>query len=134
MSLLVGVCSAIAVGVFGSLAGLDKERSFYTTTMIVIAFLYVLFACVDGSSQTLLTELLVSVPFVIASVAGFKKSMWLVVAALLAHGTMDIVHGHFVSNKGVPVFWPAFCSSYDIVAAGYLAFLLLRSKMFGRIS
>jgi hypothetical protein len=60
-----------------------------------------------------------------AALIGFKGSLWLVVAALAAHGIQDLFHRELIDNPGVPVWWPAFCSAYDVVAAGYLSFLLL---------
>jgi hypothetical protein len=35
-------------------------------------------------------------------------------------------HGHLVNNPGVPTWWPAFCLTYDITAAAFLAWLLKR--------
>jgi hypothetical protein len=29
--------------------------------------------------------------------------------AVAAHGGFDLVHGHLISNPGVPVWWPPFC-------------------------
>jgi hypothetical protein len=37
-----------------------------------------------------------------------------------------VFHGQLIANPGVPAWWPAFCSAYDGVAAGYLAYLQLR--------
>jgi len=55
----------------------------------------------------------------------------LVVAALLAHGVFDFIHAHLVPNPGVPAWWPGFCLTYDIAAAGYLAWIL-RSRLEAR--
>jgi hypothetical protein len=49
-------------------------------------------------------------------------------AGLIGHGLFDFVHGHFISNPGVPAWWPGFCGTYDVVAGAYLAVLLKRSK------
>jgi hypothetical protein len=62
------------------------------------------------------------------SIAGFKSTLWLVVVALIAHGIFDLVHGHFIQNPGVPIWWPAFCSSYDVAAAAYLGWVLSRKR------
>ncbi len=128
MSYLIGASLALVIGFGATKIGLDRDRAFYPTVMIVIALLYVLFAVMGGSSHALLIEGAVMVPFVIASVAGFKRTPWLVVAALAGHGLLDIVHPHLVSNPGVPVWWPAFCATYDLVAAGYLAAVLLAPR------
>ena len=50
-----------------------------------------------------------------------------VFAALAGHGLLDLAHPHLLTDPGVPLFWPSFCASYDVVAAGYLAVLLLRA-------
>ena len=67
--------------------------------------------------------------FVVVAVVGFKGSLWWTAAALAGHGVMDIFHGSIVANPGVPPFWPAFCSGYDIAAAAYLAWLLQSGRL-----
>jgi hypothetical protein len=32
----------------------------------------------------------------------------------------------FIQNPGVPVWWPGFCLSFDVLAGGFLAMLLMR--------
>jgi hypothetical protein len=86
----------------------------------------VLFAVMGGSGHALVVETLVMTGFLLAAVVGFKKSLWLVVAALAAHGVFDLFHGSVVANPGVPEWWPAFCLTYDITAAAFLAWLLRR--------
>jgi hypothetical protein len=61
---------------------------------------------------------------VIAAIAGFKSSAWIVVAGLAGHGIFDAFHGYILDNPGMPVWWPAFCGAYDIGAAVCLAWLL----------
>ncbi len=129
MAFLIGVVLALSVGFFATFTGLDRDRAFYPTVMIVIALYYALFTVMGGSTQVLVIESIVIALFVGASVAGFKRSLWLVVVALAAHGVFDLVHGHFIENPGVPLWWPHFCLAYDVVAAAYLAWLLLRSKV-----
>lgn len=50
--------------------------------MIVIASYYALFAVMGGSIQVLMLESMVIVAFLGASIADFKRSLWVVVAAL----------------------------------------------------
>jgi hypothetical protein len=64
--------------------------------------------------------------FLAVSSVGFRRSLWFVVAGLVAHGVFDAYHNQLITNPGVPVWWPRFCLTYDVVAAGYLASLLLR--------
>jgi hypothetical protein len=129
MGFVVGAILAVVVGISATLIGLDRDRALYPTVLIVIASYYALFAVMGGSTQTLVMESVVATAFVGASIAGFKSTLWLVVVALIAHGIFDFVHGHFIQNPGVPIWWPAFCLAYDIAAAAYLAWLLSRNRV-----
>ena len=128
MGYLIGVVLALVVGAFGTLVGLDRSRAFYPTLMIVIALLYGLFAVLAGSVPTLARESVGIVAFIVVSVIGFKRNLWWVVAALFLHGIYDLFHPHLITNPGVPAWYPQFCSAYDVVAAAYLAVLLIRRK------
>lgn len=68
--------------------------------------------------------------FLVLAVAGFKRSLWLVVAALAGHGVFDFFHQLFIQNPGVPMWWPGFCLSFDILAGSFLAMLLMRRSGF----
>ena len=126
---VVGIVLSIAVALFARRVGFDRDRAFYPAVLIVVASYYVLFAAMSGSIQTVVLESVVMTLFVIAAVAGFKGSTWIVVAALAGHGVQDAVHGHIVANAGVPAWWPAWCLAYDVGAAGALAWLLMRADV-----
>ena len=126
MPYLAGTVLALMVSGLATLTGLDRDRAFYPTLLLVIASYYVLFAVIGGSGHALVVETLVMTGFLLVAVIGFKKSLWLVVAALAAHGVLDVFHGRVVANPGVPTWWPAFCLTYDITAAAFLAWLLRR--------
>jgi hypothetical protein len=129
MALLVGAILALAVGLFATASGLDRDRAFYPTVAIVIASYYSLFAVMAASTRALLLESLVAGAFLAIAILGFRSSLWVVVIALGAHGLFDLAHGAVLSNPGVPVWWPAFCLTYDAVAAGYLAWLLTSGRL-----
>jgi hypothetical protein len=124
MEYVIGVAAAFAVGLFGTVIGFDKERSFYSVALVVIATLYLLFAAMAGSTASLVAEAIPALLFVATAAVGFRKSPWLVVAGLALHGVFDFFHPAVIANPGVPVWWPGFCLSYDVVAAAYLAGLL----------
>ena len=124
MDVGIGVGLALAAGGLGSLVGFDRERCFYPVVMIVIASTYGLFAVIGGSATALWRDAAVAAVFVGVAIVGFRTSLWLVVAALAAHGAMDFVHHHLIDNPGVPPWWPGFCAAYDVTAAAYLAVLL----------
>jgi hypothetical protein len=126
MAHVIGIVLALAVSAYATALRLDRDRAFYPTVLIVIALLYVLFAAMGGSGRAIVVESLIAGGFIVAASLGFRRSLWLVAAGLAAHGVMDFFHGGLVANPGVPVWWPAFCSAYDVVAAGYLTWRLRR--------
>ena len=129
MAYVIGIVLALAVSTYATLLQLDRDRAFYPTVLIVIAAYYVLFAAMGGSGRVMIIELLVAAVFVVAASLGFRRSLWLVVVALAAHGVQDFFHARLVANPGVPAWWPAFCGTYDVVAAGYLAWRLTRHQV-----
>jgi hypothetical protein len=126
LAYLIGAILAVVVSGTASLLRLDRDRALYPAILIVIASYYALFAVMAGSRQALITESAVIIVFLAAAGVGFRYSLWLVVAGLAAHGVFDVLHGQLITNPGVPVWWPQFCLTYDVVASGYLAWLLLR--------
>lgn len=129
MALLVGVLLAVAVGLFATSLGWDRDRAFYPAVTIVVASYYALFAVMGASTHTLVLELFAVVAFIAAAATGFRWSLWIVVLALGAHGVFDLTHGAFIANAGVPAWWPQFCLSYDLTAAAYLAWLLMSKRV-----
>ncbi len=128
MEYLVGTGLALIVGAFATVAGFDRERSFYPTVLIVVASYYDLFAIMGGREGALGPEIAASAVFIVLSAIGFRTSLWVVVAALAGHGLFDFVHGHIIDNPGVPAWWPMFCLSYDVSAAAYLAWRLVTRR------
>jgi hypothetical protein len=133
VALIVGALLAIAVGLFASSVGLDRDRAFYPTVTIVVASYYALFALMGAPTLTLLIEILVGGLFLAVAVLGFRSSLWIVVLALAAHGIFDLFHAKAISNPGVPSWWPQFCFAYDVAAAGYLGWLLGRGRLVATI-
>lgn len=130
MPYLIGIVLALAISAYATALQLDRDRAFYPTVLNVIALLYILFAAMGGASgRVFVIETLIAGVFILAASVGFRKSMWLVTVGLAAHGGQDFFHGQLVANPGVPAWWPAFCSAYDVAAAGYLAWRLTRSPV-----
>lgn len=75
MAYVVGVVLAAVLCGFGTLVGLDRERGFYPTQMIVIALLYGLFAAMSGSTRVLMMESIGIALFILAAVIGFKSNL-----------------------------------------------------------
>lgn len=94
--------------------------------LIVIASYYVLFAVMGASGRTLVIEIAVASGFLLFAVLGFKRNLWMVVAALVGHGVFDFLRPWFLENPGVPHWWPGFCLVFDVVVGALLAVRLMR--------
>jgi hypothetical protein len=109
---LIGLILSMAVAAFATAIGLDRERAFYPTVLIVIASYYVLFAVMGGSSRALLVEIIVASGFLLFAVLAFKRSLWFAVAAIVGHGVFDFVHHWFIEIReyrtgGPASVWPS---------------------------
>jgi hypothetical protein len=122
---LIGALLALGVALLGRVAGFDRERAFYSVALLVIGSYYILFAVIGGATDDLRTELLIYLPFAALAIAGFRTSLWLVAAGLAGHGLFDLFYPTLVAGQGVPQYWPAFCMTYDVVAAACLAALIV---------
>lgn len=129
MEYIVGLSLALGISLCGTLTKFDRDRVFYPFMGVVIASCYNLFASIAGSTQAFGLETLGFLAFAALCVVGFKTNLWLIVVALAGHGLFDLVHPHLISNPGMPSWWPMFCMTYDLVAAGYLAGLLGRANL-----
>jgi hypothetical protein len=132
VALVVGALLALGVGLFATGTGLDRDRAFYPVVTIVVASYYALFAVMGSSTHALVLESLVGTVFLAGAVSGFKSSLWIVVAALAAHGIFDLGHGALISNPGMPSWWPQFCLTNDVTFAAYLAWLLRSGRLRAR--
>ena len=128
LAVLVGALLALAVGLMATASGLDRDRAFYPAVTITVALYYVLFAAMAESTRALALESLAAVGFIALAITGFRSSLWIVALALGGHGLFDSVHGRIIANPGVPVWWPPFCLTFDVAAAAYLAWLIVRRR------
>lgn len=134
MEYLVAVILGVIVAGIGKLVGFDRDRAFYPTVLIVIGSYYSLFAVMGESHHPALEiETAVGLVFVALAILGFKKSMWLAAAGIFGHGLFDFfVHPSLVTNPGMPVWWPGFCGTIDILLGAWLAFCLWMSPSHGK--
>ncbi len=126
MPALIGLLLAVATIPGARLFGLDRNRAFYPRLLVLIGSLYVLFALMNGVPAIVAGEALMAVPFLVVAALGWRFNPWWIVGGLTAHGFFDAVHGHVITNGGVPSWWPAFCATYDIAAA-----IVLRATLSG---
>ncbi len=125
MEYIIGIALALLFCAAAAGLGMDRERVFYPAVVMAVASYYLAFAAADGRSGVMLVEIAIAAVFIVAAVAGFKRSPWIAVVALGAHGVMDSFHHQLVHDTGVPEVWPGFCASFDVTAAALVALILL---------
>ena len=130
MEYLVGILLSLGAIVLAAVIGFARERSFYSTVLIVIATYYVLFAAMGAERRTLVIEIVIASGFILFAVLGFRGSLWLVAAALVGHGIFDFIRPSLIANPGVPHWWPGFCMAFDVIFGGWLALQLLQRRNF----
>jgi hypothetical protein len=129
MEYLIGLLLSLAVAGLVVVIGLDRDRGFYPTVMILTAAYYVLFALMGGSTRALMIEILVASGFSLIAIIGYKRNLWLIVIALVGHGAFDMVHRLMFENLGVPHWWPGFCLVIDVILGGLLAIRLMQRRL-----
>lgn len=130
MEYLVGILLSLGTIVLAAVIGFARERSFYSTVLIVVATYYILFAAMGASGRTLVIEIVIASGFILFAVIGFKLNLWLVAAALMGHGIFDFIRPSVIANPGVPHWWPGFCMAFDVIFGGWLALQLLQRRSF----
>src|ERR1043166_1667740 len=134
MEYVIGVVLSLAVFALALVTGLDRDRVFYPTLLIVIATYYVLFAVMGNSTHAIWIEALVAGAFLAVALVGYRTSLWFVAAALAGLGIFDCVHHLLIENPGVPVWWPGFCLAFDVIAGVFLSVLLIKRRNFSPAS
>jgi len=125
----VGIILGIAVGIFSTVVGLDRDRALYPAILVVIASYYGLYAVLGGSNTAIVLETLVGLLFVAVAAVGFRVDLWIVAAGTVGHGIFDIFHHLIIENPGLPTWWPMFCMSIDITLGVYMAWLLWSKRV-----
>lgn len=135
MEYLVAVILGLIVAGFAARSGFDRDRAFYPTVLIVVASYYPLFAVMGAAAySTLEIEIAAGLVFSAVALLGFKKSMWLAAGGIAGHGLFDFfIHHAIAVNPGMPVWWPGFCGTIDIVLGGWLAIRLWKTPKLGGI-
>jgi hypothetical protein len=102
----------------------------YAIGLLVLPGLYAFFALRIGDQGTGLKEMIYGLPFVAAGLifafVSTRKSALVVGSFWILHALFDLAHDRFISNPGVPDWYPAFCFSVDVVVSAYLLWLSRR--------
>lgn len=106
------------------------ERWLYSLGLLTLPSLYAFFALRVGDQAAAVGEMTYGLPFLAAGLlfafVSIRQSAVVVGSLWMLHGVYDLVHSRFVSNAGVPDWYPAFCFMVDVVVGAYLLWLSRR--------
>lgn len=134
MAYFAGGIGGVGILLLGYATRQGRFLPFYSSLLIVIALVYVLFGAMTGRPQVVVTENLIAAGFTAAAVVGARwrparTGAALVAAGLLAHGLFDFVHDGLIENAAVPTWWPAFCGVVDGVVGLWLLGLVAQGRV-----
>jgi hypothetical protein len=99
------------------------DRTVYALGLVLIAAVYIGFAVADGRGRVIAVETVIASAFVVLAAASVTGPEWLLVAGLAGHGLKDLWQ-HRTGFVAGTRWWPPFCATVDVVAAGILVVLI----------
>jgi len=106
------------------------ERWLYSLGLLTLPGLYAFFALQAGEQAVAVKEMIYGVPFIVAGLVfafvSVRYSAVIVGAFWILHALYDLAHSRFITNDGVPGWYPIFCFSVDVVVGAYLLWLSRR--------
>ena len=106
------------------------QRWLYSIGLLTLPSLYALFALQANERAVGINEMVYGIPFVVVGLVfafvSVRHSAVVVGAFWILHGLYDLTHDRFITNAGVPGWYPVFCFSVDVVVGGYLLWLSRR--------
>jgi hypothetical protein len=129
---LIGALIGIALGIFTILfaRSIRGERWVYSLGLLTLPSLYGFFALRAGEHAVGLNELIYGLPYLAAGLifvfVSVPQSALVVGSLWILHGLYDVTHDRFISNAGVPAWYPAFCFAVDVVIGAYVVWLSRR--------
>jgi hypothetical protein len=125
---LVGVAVGVLTIVLARI--IRGQRWLYSLGLLTLPGLYAFFALQAGEQAVGVKEMIYGVPFVVVGLVfafvSVRQSAVVVGAFWILHGLYDLTHSQFITNAGVPVWYPVFCFSVDVVVGAYLLWLSRR--------
>ena len=119
----------VAVGVLTIVSAriIRGQRWLYSLGLLTLPSLYASFALHAGEPAVGVQEMIHGVPFVVVGLvfafASVRQSAVVVGTFWILHGLYDLTHSQFITNAGVPGWYPVWCFSVDMVIGGYVLWL-----------
>lgn len=125
---LTGVAIAVLTIVLARI--IRGERWMYSIGLLTLPSLYAFFALQAHEPAVGIQEMIYGIPFIIVGLVfafvSVRGSAIVVGVFWMLHGLYDLTHSRFITNAGVPGWYPVFCFSVDIVIGAYLLWLSRR--------
>ena len=129
---MIGALIGAAVGVLTIVSAriIRGERWLYSLGLLTLPSIYAFFALQAGEQAVGVKEMIYGLPYVVAgfvfAFVSVRQSALVVGIFWLLHGLYDLVHSQFITNTGVPGWYPIFCFVVDAVIGAYLLWLSRR--------
>jgi len=128
LAALIGVAVGILTIVCARI--IRGQRWLYSIGLLTLPGLYAFFALQAGEHAVGIKEMIYGIPYVVVGLVlafvSVRQSAVVVGAFWMLHGLYDLTHSRFITNAGVPGWYPIFCFSVDVVIGGYLLWLSRR--------
>lgn len=96
----------------------------YPLVLSTYPLFYFAFAIVASDPAALMQELKYAIPIfvicIVTAIKDIKYSAFVLSLGYIGHGIYDAVHIHLFENPGMPIWWPEFCATVDIIMGLYL--------------
>jgi hypothetical protein len=106
------------------------QRWLYSLGLLTLPSLYAFFALRVGERAVGVDEMIYGIPYLVAglvfALVSVRWSAVIVGAFWMLHGLYDLAHSRFITNPGVPAWYPVFCFWVDVVVGAYLLWLSRR--------
>lgn len=134
MAYFAGGIGGVGILLLGYATRQGRFLPFYSSLLIVIALVYVLFGAMTGRSHVMIGESLIAAGFTAAAIVGVwwrpaRTGAVLIAVGLIAHGLFDLMHHAIIGNPAVPAWWPPFCGAVDGVVGLWLLGLVAQGRV-----
>jgi hypothetical protein len=123
-----GVVAAIAIIILAQvLSRFFSIKLFATACLVAIAFIYVGFSLKDNPASSIILESGVAILLYFVALFGYTRNSSLIAYGIIFHGIWDILHhDQVLITTDVPVYWPTFCFTIDIIDGLYFLIIFKR--------
>ena len=105
-------------------------RLFGATILVAIAFIYVGFSLKNKPVNLVILEIGVALIFYFLAMVGYRGNSYLIGWGIILHGVWDILHHNgTLIGTDLPVYWPSFCLTIDIIDGVYFLFVFRKEKV-----